>query len=549
MAPPFKKEYKKYEEYGKDWAESTFKTHPNLFESGGSMEVDSTSNKRKADSTSGGSKAKQPANTPAQSVQTNASPDTPIGEQVMPNTGTGAGQASGGASSEGTAEYIIERPLTHFGTKISTYRKVHKLMTFGYAETFINGSDPINKFLTSYLAEIPWHIPAFYLNPSEYALMPKGSHCVGLEIEVYYRGSTIQFQTAASTSGLATLNQINDIAIAHGLNRTGWGSNCSYRSFGTGLTPPQPMIPMTVGPPMYDGVVGVYRGMLRDYYGANNNDPNYNSYIPRHQVGRQGFLYNYWITTGRSAAATAPALATDQFGGWPAIAEKIKQMDGKTVVNTCVAKSHYKPKMGMLTEPLTMLGHGLPFPNDGASMTVPVGGHLVTQRTAGINSTALPATPPAGTFNDGVQFNAGTETTQGLGNSDAIQTTAINIYTPIEKSQYSRSGFWGEQDPHIQPSIHVGVQPVPQLTSTATVIENGVFNSWTDTRAYWEVIATMHVNEHKPTAWPYAIEANVPAGEVINFAPQANWPAVNLNPINDGATFAGLYTNSSLTLP
>jgi hypothetical protein len=97
--------------------------------------------------------------------------------------------------------------------------------------------------------------------------------------------------------------------------------------------------------------------------------------------------------------------------------------------------------------------------------------------------------------------------------------------------------------PHIQPSIHIGVQPVPALSTAATLAEDAQFNNWTDTRAYWEVTATMNVTSKAPTAFPYAVNANVPAGDVIYWNPTASRPAAIVDPQEDGATYAGLYTN------
>jgi len=463
--------------------------------------------------------------------------DTSLNSEVNMLTGTGKEQASGGASSDGTPVYTIDRPLSIFGAKTSTYKKVHKFMTFGLADAIISNGTVAdgNRFLTSYLAEVPWHIPALYLNQSEFDLLPDGSRVVELNIKVYYRGSTIQFETAASSTQLATLNQINEIAVAHGLNRTGWGSNVSYASFNA----TQSMIPTQINPPKYSlDAVGpiTYKGMVRDYYGSNNLSTNFAGDIPKHQTGRQTFLYNYWATTQRDGNTVTTA-ANRMYGGWPCLAEKIKQMDGKTVVNQCVAESTYKPRFAPIKNPHRMRSHGLPFPIQNETINVPVGGNLVNGRTAIVkNNNTAPAT------SIGIP-NTSTEKTEQYSNytDGVVNVPTFSIYTPIEKSQIGRSGMWGEQDPHIQPSLHIGVQPVPAQTTSALLLGDGVFNQWTDTRAYWEVVAEMKVVEHTPTAWPYAAQANVPIGEVVMWVPDADRPPMYIDPSNDGATIAGLY--------
>ena len=479
-------------------------------------------------SAGGGTVAVDPANIPQDIEMANL-------------TGTGKEQASGGASSDGMMVHYIEKPISIFGAKTSTYKKVHKFMTFGLADAIIrNGATADgNCFLTSFLAEVPWHIPALYLNQSEFDLLPPGSRVSEVAIEVIYRGSTIQFETAQSNTGLATLNQINDIAVAHALNRTGWGSNVSYVSFNSD----QPMIPTQINPPKYapDTAGAVrYKGMVRDFYGSNNDATTFTGDIPKHQTGRQTFLYNYWSTTQRDAATTTTA-ANRMFGGWPCIAEKIKQMDGKTVVNQCVAKSTYKPKLGCIKSPHRMRSHGLPFPIQNAGINVPVGGNLVASRTATIqNANAAPANS-VGIPNS----TAETQANYGNFNSGANTEPTFTIYTPIEKSQIGKSGMWGEQDPHIQPSLHIGVQPVPALSTSALLLGDGVFNSWTDTRAYWEVTATMTIVEQSPTAWPYAAQANVPLGDVVMWIPNVDRPPMIANPSSDAATMAGLYPSTA----
>lgn len=463
-------------------------------------------------------------------------------------TGTGKEMASGGASSDGQEEYHIERPLSIFGDKISTYRKSHKFMTFGLASKIVSpnfNSNEADRFLTTYLAEIPWHVPAFYLSPSEYNLLPNGSHCIEVSIQVVYRGSTIQFETAASTTNLATLNQINDIAVANALNKTGWGSNVSFSSFESSDS----MIPATIAKPKYRAISGDYRGMVFDYYGTDNTGSNFASYIPHHQIGRQTFLYNYFALSTRAANTTAPTNVKNLYGGWPALSEKITQMDGKTCVNKVVMASTYNPKMGQLKSPLKALGLGLPYPNMGENISVLTQGNFINPRVLTANRDPIGSV--ALEQSTGERWTIGEEMSN-FSNDNSGSTPQVpvwDLYSPIEKSQVSRSGFWGQQDPHIQPSVHIGVQPVPSLGTAALLAADGVFNSWTDTRAYWEVIATMKVKEYQPTHLPFADVPNVPQGDVIMEMPSTAMPAYYTDITQDHATFQGLYKYTTPFLP
>lgn len=479
-----------------------------------------------ADSSSGG--------TPAKQVPSSI-------DAGMTLTGTGKEQASGGASSDGLAEYHIERPISLFGSKVSTYRKVHKFMTFGFAPKILaSGSNTNSRWLTTHMAEVPWHIPAFYLTPSEFNLLPIGSKVKDVSIQVIYRGSTIQFETASSASSLATLNQINDIAVAAALNKTGYGSNVSFTEFTTN----KPMIPSRIAKPRYKPIPGKYRGIVPDYYGMNNNSTSFDSYIPKHHIGRQTNLYNYFALSTQTATNTAGA-TNNAWGGWVCLAKHMQQMDGKTCVNQTVLSSTYSPKMGMIKNPLKSFGVGLPQPSAGGTMNIVTQGNLVAARSAIIMKDNAISESNAGIHGDRLQTS---EVLINLSNdNDGLypQVDDYDIYTPIEKSQIARSGFWGAQDPHIMPSMHIGVQPVPALSSGALILEEEVFNNWTDTRAYWEVIATMNVVEHTPTEFPYASVPNVPPGEVVISLPSSEIPQNYIDPENDHAPYAGLYKTFS----
>lgn len=448
--------------------------------------------------------------------------------------GTGLPQSDVG-NSMGEPVYSIPRPLTQFGRKISIYTKQHKFMTFGIAPVglFLNTVNPVAQsyFITTALAELPVHMPVLYLNQSEFDLIPPGSRVVELNVIVTYRGTVVQFETASTTTALATLNQINDIHVAYALNKTGQGQNISYTSFPAAT----PMIPGGIARPKYDAIPN-YVGMVEDYYGQTNNGPNFHNNIPHSQLGRQTFLYNYWALSARGGTTAA---ALTQTGGWPSLADKIDQMDGRTVINQVVARYNYKPKIAPIKAPLHTIGHGLPWLHTpGNPLNVAVGGNLPAVRRA-----AMSMLPPSSV---GVHASI-SEISDVVTNEIPTQPT-MNIFSPIEKSQMMRSGFWGEHVPHVQPSLHIGNQPVPSLTTASLLTTSPGFGTWTNTRAYWDVQCTMVVQEHQPTAYPHAAAANVPIGDQLVWVNDNVKPAVNVDPRNDGATMAGLYTDQHVGL-
>lgn len=464
--------------------------------------------------------------TPKKSDQ---SPSKPEGSKTSPGvvgledidmaTGTAKDQAAGGGDSRGLVVHTIPRPITKFGYQVNVYTKVHKLMSFGIApKIFVQNTN--DNWLGTHLAEIPWELPVMYLNKSEFDLLPNGSRVESVSCKVYYRQSVIQFEKAATTSGIATLNQISDISVGHALNKTGWGSSVNY----SGFDPNQPMIPTGVRAPRYETITG-YRGLQQEFYGEDQSNANFTSYIPKHQTGHYSFIQNYWAlsTNGRPALAGAV-----QSGGWPCIVEKYDQYDGKTVINTCVASTEYRPKVAPIKSVLRNTAHGLPRAAATATIQIPTGGHLPIANQCNFKNT---------------------DTTAAVNNNREIsnttinynqQNTTFNIYTPIEKSQIFRTGLYGETDPHVQPSLHIGVQPIPALTTTSQAAGDGAYNAWTDTRGYFEVVCTMVVKSDAPTAYPYAATANVPIGDQMFEIPAASQPAYNKSPSDQGATWAGL---------
>jgi len=453
--------------------------------------------------------------------------------------GTAKDQAGAPMAAGAMMKYEIERPISLFGHKRSIYKKCHKFMTFGYADSLLGEGSTAqqrNRFWATHLAEIPWHIPAFYLNQSEFDLIPNGSKVVRMHISVKYRGATIQFVTNQSSADVAVLNQIQDISYAHGLNRTGWGYNGRY----TGFNMTEPMIVTSFSSPVYGEENNVYIGMVRDYYGRNNSQTGFASEVPHHQAFRQTFLYNYWVTATRNAITATGTNTDDMLGGWPCLAEKVHQCDGKTAINTVITESEYKPKMGMLKQPHRWQPIGLPMSTQGGanqSLNIPVGGHLVDARQAVITTPA--ATTSGNTV--GMEANANEADTVYSSRPSGTNTQQFNIFTPIEKSQWAKSGFWGEQDPHIQPSVHIGVQPIPALLPNSSTSAQPQFDNWTTTRGYWEVTATMEVDEYNPTARPYATVPNVAYGEQVVMLNDNARPANHANASRDGATRGGLY--------
>ncbi len=433
---------------------------------------------------------------------------------AMSLPGTGSGTSSGGGNSQGQEVYVIPRPFSNFGKKLSTYTKSHKFMIFGLANNVIGpagtGTTAVNRLITTCLAEIPWQKLPLYMNQSEFNLLPPGSRVVECNVKVIFRTNRIAFETNATTTKQATLNQISNLQTAIGLNKLGWGINRSFTAFQSD----QPMIPTATAAPKYEAITGTtgYRGMIADYYGADStNDTAFGNTgnYPHHQVGSFTFIQNYYCMYQQTLQGT---------GGWPCLAEHIQQFDSKTVNNQCLIDVTYKPKMGLIKAPLNYKVIGQPT----VKGTVSVGDNLVNMRGAAV------VNPPE-------SAQSVTESTHNLTRN--FPSNLFDIYSDIEKSQILHKGPWGHENPQIQPSVHIGMQAVPALTTGALLVNSSPLNSWTDSMGYIDVMSSCIVMESQPTYFPFSDVANTNPGNTIY--------RINLTPNSLTSPFNGLYGNGA----
>jgi hypothetical protein len=216
-------------------------------------------------------------------------------------------------------------------------------------------------------------------------------------------------------------------------------------------------------------------------------------------------------------------------------------MDGKTVVDQTIVTYEYTPEMGYLKEPLDEQSHGLPFPEANTSMLMH-GTGVCDPRGFLLNVANVVPTASA-------QIQATIQEDVGTQQNTAATNHTYTIYSPIEKDQILYTGPTGTKRAATQPSLHIGIQPVPALTTTSTLAENAQFNSWTDSRAYWDVTCTMVVDEYQPTQYPFASLPNVRSKDVVYTLSAGDRPLVLTNPRDDGATYLGLYTNKAAPFP
>ncbi|GBM47706.1 hypothetical protein AVEN_205534-1 [Araneus ventricosus] len=170
---------------------------------------------------------------------------------ILPGSGE---KAQVGANAAATNSLVpIPRPIEGLNTSIRVFKKVHRFLTYGISYSTLSKKfsykvtqgtaqtthETDNYFMTTPLAMIPWDWDFFYLNPSEYDLLPDGATCISRHIAVRSDNIRIAFPTNASDTELATLNQNKFIRIGKALLQNTPSVNVKF----TGFEDKNPMVP------------------------------------------------------------------------------------------------------------------------------------------------------------------------------------------------------------------------------------------------------------------------------------------------------------------
>lgn len=428
----------------------------------------------------------------------------------LPGTAGGQGGPMG-ENSQSIEE--IPRPINLRHTQLRHYKKVHRFLTFGLAYKPIvkarTGTPPYNDvFMITSMAEIPWDRVFMYLNPSEYELLPPGARVKHVSCSVKSENIRVAFPTNSSDSGLATLNQNKFIRIGKGLLQKTQSVNVKPTQFNA----TQPMITTAIDE-MSNNDLTAYGEYVANFYGVPNNQTGSNSFLtqtPRHQFGIPWVLQYYYAPVSQD---TDPSRS-----GWEDIQSVLEEINVDGPPGT-ICHMEYNPGMALLKPAIRSIWTGVPSSANGTSkVTVPHGSGNTQARTLEIGITE------------------GLVDTVSEIDKDYRQALINSLVSRIDDAQRNAWGIMPEFRGKTQPTLHVGVMPVPALTSNA--ISNSITNSsFTDTQAYFEVTCNMTVECEYPTKRPLAMfpntgETDLALGRVDGFL-QAN----------NKTMYAGVYQN------
>lgn len=428
----------------------------------------------------------------------------------LPGTaqGQGAGELVGGPRSE-----PLPRPTIQIHLNLKKFTKVHRFLTWGIAYDILLKTEDVEPkedwlWMTTPLAHVPWDRPYFYITPAEYNALPRGSSVKHCSVKVIPRNVRIAFPTNSTTSNLATLNQNKDLIVGKGLQINCHTVNAHYTTFQDN----QPMIPSDFELEK----LGHHQDLSKDLYGIPGQKVT--APVPRHQMGIPTPLPNYAVIPKSAVSAEA-----DDYG-WPCLQHFYTDFDADCTTGNMICEMEYAPTVGLIKDPIKTHYDGYKITNDSSKISannkleIPRGSHTLNRH---VQTFTFPSAPGEATLQS-----------ENISGMQVPTHTAVDYYFGlIEKSQKMQFGNFQSQNVNVQPTLHIGIQPVQALTTAS--LQGQSNSSFTDSSAYFEIIAEMVVEESYPTPYPLASEIHVTEhGQV--------WEGVG-NLRVDRSTFNGLY--------
>ncbi|ACI01075.1 putative major structural protein [Dysaphis plantaginea densovirus] len=390
----------------------------------------------------------------------------------LPGTGESGGSDpdTGNPSPENS---IIPRPLQSTSGYKLVFRKNHSLLSYGLAWKISKLDGTSKSYLTTTsLMSLPVEQPYFYMSPAEFDWLPRGAMCKHVKVTAVMRNPRTAFETNSSSTTLATLNQNKFIAIGEGLNLKTRGIDRAMK-FGSSTA-------AMVNQGTEEYVKSHHEKFILAAYGSLTKTPTFQEgfkALPCSSLMLPMMLNRYFCTV-----ATNDPINKDI--GWPNLSQHIRKGDASFLTGKTVATYSYSPKCGYLSQPFQMRVNGYygdesnDFTNNSVT-AINKNGNLLSS----IVQTDLASGAMKQSDNNIIDYESG--------EWDCLaQRNGTHYMTPIEKSQYIMHGPRDTSLCHVQPSLHLGVFPVPRMTTNElkTVPEN-----YTDIEVQWDINCEMVV--------------------------------------------------------
>jgi hypothetical protein len=404
---------------------------------------------------------------------------------VLP--GTASATASDSDTGNPSAENAVLPRPTHITTGYTmVFKKCHSFISYGLAWKMLDLSSTVKGLhvVTTSLNHIPVEYPFLYLSPSEYKLVSNtpGSLCKHVKVNVVMRNPRTAFETNATTSSLATLNQNKFAVVAHNLTNITRGVNYRY---GFGTTDAMNPTSCTDDNSKYqEETIQAMYGCKHDgkpiFTGEFDGIPNSFFHLPFHN----NHYYTMVADKGHSTKL-----------GWPLLNELITKIDASFTTGKTIAEYSYSPKLGLLGKPIEGVFNGI----SGKSITGNDTVIMMNKKNRRSGFTQIKIGKNTEKVND-------TETKELRDDSYTKLFDSKRYFKPLECGQY----IWRHGDDSAvekQPSLHVGVYPVHRLTTTSQAIKP---SSFTDIEVVFEVNTEMVVEFGAPFQFTHFDKIHIP---------------------------------------
>lgn len=451
--------------------------------------------------------------------------DNPLNETMRSNAsvniGAGHGTSGGLAMEKGDVIPDVPRPynfrmIDGFGHiknafSVVSYGFASKLIPHPGNPSTVTTTTAFAVLATTPLLEIPWDRVHMYINPGVYDSLPIGTYVKSVHCKVIQRNIRVAFETAASTTTLATLNQNKFTLTALGLNNKNdiRVTNMRYKVDSVDTA----MVPTEVLDPKYDDIDECL-------YGYPQSNPNFNgsgtganlSAIPVVNFSFNNILHprNYLVAWNYGYKTAATTVSPKDRGWYNLSSHVYKTPTGKVIDKEIINQSYY-PTYAPLKGQLEFAE----YLRDTLNVNPPSG------------TTVVPVVLNSLSFTDhniGKQFdrttlaNVSARADANPTESQANVTTDRNSYTLevsrlayIEKGQYYKQIDADSDGKYVQPSIHIGVAAVPKLT---TATDQLMPSEFTDVQSYFDVELSMVIGFNYSHQNTYQNVFNVNSNEV-----------------------------------
>lgn len=390
----------------------------------------------------------------------------------LPGTG-GSGGSDPDTGNPSPENAVIPRPIQSTSGYKLVFRKNHSLLSYGLAWKISRLDSTSNSYLTTTsLMSLPVEQPYFYMTPAEFDWLPRGAICKHVKVSVVMRNPRTAFETNSTSTTLATLNQNKFIAMGEGLNIKTRGIDRAMK-FGTSTA-------AMVNQGTEEYKKSHHEKFIMAAYGSLTKAPVFTEgfhALPCSQLMLPMMLNKYFCTV-----ATNDNLNKDL--GWPNLSCHIKKGDASFLTGKTVANYSYTPKMGFLSQPYQMRVNGYYGDTSAEFAKEAV---VAINKNPNLISSIVQTDLATGTMKQSDNNIIDIESGEW---ANLAKRHGSHYMTPIDKAQYLMHGPRDTHLGHVQPSLHIGVFPVPRMTTNElkTVPEN-----YTDIEVQWDVQTEMLV--------------------------------------------------------